>query len=168
MNITDEVTDTMSAVADDRYTPSGRGPVSFDLYLPACERLVNRFSNFKGRAGLAEFWWVTATTTLFSIVETIFNALTDAISAANPFVTTGLLLIEIILSVFLVIASTALLARRLHDVRKSGWNQLWILTFIGIFYVLYLCLKPGDRGSNKWGDPDPLTAQKTISDLRSS
>ena len=36
---------------------------------------------------------------------------------------------------------------------KSGWNLLWVLTIIGIFYVLYLAIIKGTDGSNNYGDP---------------
>ena len=46
-------------------------------------------------------------------------------------------------------------ARRLHDIGKSGWNQLWALTVVGIIPLIIWWAKAGDPGENKYG-PSPL------------
>ena len=54
------------------------------------------------------------------------------------------------------IPSISLTVRRLHDVNKSGWNILWILTFIGAFYVLYLNIIKGNEEDNNYGPPSEI------------
>ena len=54
------------------------------------------------------------------------------------------------------IPSLSLTVRRLHDVNKSGWNMLWILTLIGAFYVLYLNIINGNEENNNYGPPSKI------------
>jgi uncharacterized membrane protein YhaH (DUF805 family) len=45
---------------------------------------------------------------------------------------------------------TAAATRRLHDTGRSGWFQLLNLIPLGSFYVLFLLVKAGDTGSNRF------------------
>jgi uncharacterized membrane protein YhaH (DUF805 family) len=61
--------------------------------------------------------------------------------------------VRAIVSLALLIPSITVAARRMHDINKSGWNQLWPLTIIGIpFYIYWLC-KDGDKEANRFGEP---------------
>ena len=42
---------------------------------------------------------------------------------------------------FTFIPCLALSIRRLHDVGKSGWNILWLLTGIGLIYLVALWIR---------------------------
>jgi uncharacterized membrane protein YhaH (DUF805 family) len=53
------------------------------------------------------------------------------------------------------IAGLSLVARRLHDINRSGWWYLVVFTIIGIFVVLYWLCKKGDEEENQFG-PNPL------------
>ena len=57
-----------------------------------------------------------------------------------------------IFQILCIIPSLSVTIRRLHDVNKSGWNMLWSLTIVGIFYVLYLVIKKGNDGPNNYGE----------------
>ena len=57
-----------------------------------------------------------------------------------------------IYSLISLIPSLSVTIRRLHDVNKSGWNLLWLITIIGIFYILYLEIKRGNDGPNNFGE----------------
>ena len=48
-------------------------------------------------------------------------------------------------------ASLSVTARRLHDRGHSGWNQLWILTIIGVIPILIMLMLPAKEDENKWG-----------------
>jgi uncharacterized membrane protein YhaH (DUF805 family) len=65
------------------------------------------------------------------------------------------LLLIVIFSLFLTIASLALVVRRLHDTNKSGWWYLIIFTIIGVLPLLYWYCKKGDEGENRFGS-NPL------------
>ena len=63
-----------------------------------------------------------------------------------------LLLIGGIYTLISLIPSLSVTIRRLHDVNKSGWNLLWLITIIAIPYVLYLEIKKGNDGPNNYGE----------------
>ena len=51
-----------------------------------------------------------------------------------------------------IIPNIALVTRRLHDVGRSGWWYLIVITVIGIIPFLYWVCKKGDTGPNKYGE----------------
>ena len=55
-----------------------------------------------------------------------------------------------IFSLLTFIPSIAVAARRLHDVNKSGWWQLLMLTIIGIFPLVYWLLKKPVNEGNRF------------------
>ena len=57
--------------------------------------------------------------------------------------------------IFVLIASTALAVRRLHEINKSGWWLLIYLTIVGILLLFYWACSKGDADENVFG-PDPL------------
>ena len=143
-----EVPDTpthasVSSEIDVNYTPSQRGPVRFSTFWPAISCCVWKSFDFRGRASLGEFWWWT---TAYIIVFLTLAAIEGETSSSL----TGLL------SILAFFAGTSVTIRRLHDVRISGWNYLWVFTGFGFFWICYVLLKPGDRGVNQWGIPSRL------------
>ena len=68
----------------------------------------------------------------------------------NP---TSLGVTQIIFNLLILIPSLSVTVRRLHDVNKSGWNMLWSLTIVGVFYVLYLEIIKGSEEDNDYGVP---------------
>ena len=56
-------------------------------------------------------------------------------------------------SLVIIVPSFAVGARRLHDTGKSGWNQLWAITIIGIIPLIIWFCTEGDKEVNKYGDP---------------
>ena len=58
-----------------------------------------------------------------------------------------------IFQILCLIPSLSVTVRRLHDVNKSGWNILWSLTVVGVFYVLYLEIIKGSEEDNDYGVP---------------
>ena len=63
-----------------------------------------------------------------------------------------------IFSFGIYIPTVAVTYRRFHDINKSGWNFLWMLTVIGCIPVLVWLCRKSEPQSNKYG-ADPL-AQK--------
>ena len=57
-----------------------------------------------------------------------------------------------VLFLYLIFASFSCTVRRLHDVGKSGWNILWAITYVGVFYLLYLYVQPSEQKNNQWGE----------------
>lgn len=122
-------------------------------FIEAIKQCFKKYANFKGRAMRREFWFFA----LFVWgINTICFALIALLSSTDSY---GCISI-VSCFCFLFILATALpmLAvgtRRLHDIGKSGWYQLFYLVpYIGCFYLWYLWAKEGE-GDNKYGkDPE--------------
>ena len=111
-----------------------------------------RWKDFNGRSSRSEYWWAT----FFVILTSIFtNILTLFLGLSGSIVALIVLLLIVIFSLFLTIASLALVVRRLHDTNKSGWWYLIIFTIIGVLPLLYWYCKKGDEGENRFGS-NPL------------
>lgn len=107
-------------------------------------------NKFNGRANQSEFWYFM----LFSfIVSTILFYIDVSFLGYNPMNPTSRGVTQIIYGLLALIPSLSLTIRRLHDVNKSGWNMLWSLTIVGIFYVLYLEIIKGSEEDNDYGVP---------------
>ena len=95
----------------------------------------HNYFNFDGRSSRADYiWW--------SIFTLIVNIMLNLI---NPKLT-------LISNVIFLLPGTGLAFRRLHDINKSGWNQLLVFTIIGIIPLFYWTfLKPSDLDDNRYG-----------------
>ncbi|MFZ8893200.1 MAG: DUF805 domain-containing protein [Ilumatobacteraceae bacterium] len=90
------------------------------------------YTNFKGRASRAEYWWWALFTVILSI---LLSSIDDSFGNLGSLVT--------------LLPSIAVAIRRVHDVDRAGW-------FILVpFYNLYLVLRRGDSGENRFGPPPP-------------
>ena len=112
--------------------------------------LIKKYATFNGRAGLSEYWWFILFLTLGNFV---FSGLDNYLGTTAGFMYQGNIEIKTslfngIFSLLTFVPSIAVAARRLHDVNKSGWWQLLMLTIIGIFPLVYWLLKkPVDEGN---------------------
>jgi uncharacterized membrane protein YhaH (DUF805 family) len=69
--------------------------------------------------------------------------------------------ITFVFQVMFIIPNLSLAARRLHDTGRSGWNQLWAITIIGLIPLLYwYCSKSSDEG-NRFGS-NPLLSDNIV------
>ena len=112
--------------------------------------LIKKYATFNGRAGLSEYWWFILFLVLGNLV---FSSLDSFLGTTAGFMYQGNIEIKTslfngIFSLLTFIPTIAVAARRLHDVNKSGWWQLLMLTIIGIFPLIYWLLKkPVDKGN---------------------
>ena len=90
------------------------------------------YTNFKGRASRAEYWWWALFTIILSI---LLSSISDSLGNLGSLVT--------------LLPSIAVAIRRVHDVDRAGW---FILVPI---YNLVLVLRRGDSGENRFGPPPP-------------
>jgi uncharacterized membrane protein YhaH (DUF805 family) len=111
------------------------------------------WNKFNGRANQSEFWYFTL---FYFIVGTIFFFIDVSFLGYNPMDPTSIGVLQSIFGLLVLIPSLSLTVRRLHDVNKSGWNMLWSLTIIGVFYVLYLEIIKGSEEDNDYGSPSNL------------
>tara|TARA_B110000483_G_C17700064_1_gene352944 strand:+ start:124 stop:390 length:267 start_codon:yes stop_codon:yes gene_type:complete len=61
-------------------------------------------------------------------------------------------ILDLVWSLAILVPSFALAARRLHDVGRSGWWQLIVLTIVGIIPLFIWFVSAGDSDTNKYGD----------------
>ena len=103
----------------------------------------SNYVNFNGRAARSEYWFWT----LFAVLVSIVARIVDAIIGAP--------IIGAIVSLGLLLPGLAVGVRRLHDLDRTGWWLLLLLTGIGaIVLLIWDCMK-GTDGPNQYG-PDPL------------
>lgn len=91
----------------------------------------SKYATFSGRASRPEFWWFFLFQLLVSIAASMLGDLVSSL-----------------VSLALLLPALAVGARRLHDIGKSGWWQLIMLTVIGLLVLIYWWAQPGTGGSN--------------------
>ena len=112
--------------------------------------IVAGFSNyfkFSGRASRSEYWWFT----LFITFTGIAAALADDAMTPGHSYPDDVGFIELIWNLIIIIPSTSLSVRRLHDVNRSGWWLLLVLTGVGALVILYWAIKEGNTDANEYG-----------------
>lgn len=119
------------------------------------EAITTKYFQFHGRARRAEYWYFQLFT--FLCLIPIYIIIAIAISFFNEgedmlFIIFPILFLLAVL--FIMIPSLAVTVRRFHDVGQSGWIYLIGIIPFGSFYILYLCLKEGDKETNRFGE-DP-------------
>jgi uncharacterized membrane protein YhaH (DUF805 family) len=107
--------------------------------------VFERYAQFEGRSGRAEFWW-------FALANFIVGALLQILAAAAS----GLIFLYFIYSLALLIPGLAVGIRRLHDTGKSGWFLLIaLIPFVGFIILIVFLATDGDAAANEYGNPDP-------------
>jgi uncharacterized membrane protein YhaH (DUF805 family) len=106
--------------------------------------VLERYAQFTGRSGRAEFWWYVLAGLIIGIG---FNILM-AIASAFVFV-------YLIYALAVLIPGLAVAIRRLHDTDKTGWWLLiGLVPFAGIIVLIVFWATEGMPGPNKYGAPD--------------
>ncbi|MGE8291182.1 MAG: DUF805 domain-containing protein [Sphingobacterium sp.] len=103
----------------------------------------DNYANFNGRARRKEYWMFFLANVLIGVVFGILGRITSVFTFVSG-----------LISLALLIPSIAVAVRRLHDTNKSGWFLLLALIPFVNFYLIYLLIIEGDKGSNEYG-PDP-------------
>ena len=117
-----------------------------------------KWNDFRSRSSRSEYWWATLFITLASfpvglIVGFVIGFLTAGFSETTTDIVLAIVMLPV--QIFIIIASTCLVIRRLHDVDKSGWWYLIIFTIIGMIPLLIWYCSKGTDGDNRFGK-DPL------------
>ena len=109
-------------------------------------KVLKNYVNFDGRARRKEYWMFV----LFNFIAAVILSIIEYAIGIEP-VLTGLY------SLFILLPSLAVTARRLHDTGRSGWWMLISLVpFVGgIILLVFTCLD-SEPSENKYG-PNPKT-----------
>ncbi|MBD0824274.1 DUF805 domain-containing protein [Aestuariibaculum marinum] len=110
----------------------------------------DNYANFDGRARRKEYWMFNLIHMLI-LFGLIAISLAISISSDAP----GFLSLYIIYALATFIPGLAVTVRRLHDLGKSGsYFFIYFIPLVGPFWLLFLLITEGERGSNNYG-PDP-------------
>ena len=115
-------------------------------FIDAAKSGFIKYVDFKGRSSRSEYWYFVLALGLIAILIAfveISTGMIDSIDSQGP--------LSIIFSAITILPSLSVAARRLHDRGHSGWNQLWILTIIGMIPILIMLMLPAKEDENKWG-----------------
>ena len=125
-------------------------------FFEAVKYCLNNYANFTGRASRSEYWYFVLFNFLINFLITIGSYI--FINYKFEF-----FILQIFIYFILFFPSTAVVARRLHDVNKSGWWQLIVLTVIGFIPMIYWLTKESDSGKNTYGiNPQSLSSINKI------
>ena len=94
---------------------------------------LSKYATFAGRASRPEFWWFF----LFQILISLAASMLGDVVAG-------------LVSLGLLLPALAVGTRRLHDIGKSGWWQLIMLTVIGLLVLIYWWVQPTVEGGNEY------------------
>ena len=116
---------------------------------------IKKYATFSGRARRKEYWLFF----LFYWVGYVILAIID--SATGTMTPSAFGLLSGIFSLVFLIPWWAVIARRLHDIDKSGgWFFIVLIPLIGtIVLLVFMCLD-GTSDDNRFG-PDPKGREKT-------
>ena len=102
-----------------------------------------KYVDFTGRAARSEFWFWTLFAVLASIVGGAIDYVLFPDLIASP--------VQSIIGLVLFLPGIAVSIRRLHDIDRTGWWFLLVLTGIGlIVLIVWNCMRgtPGPIGRN--------------------
>ncbi|MDR1310436.1 MAG: DUF805 domain-containing protein [Burkholderiaceae bacterium] len=110
--------------------------------------VLKKYAHFTGRACRSEYWW-------FSLFYVLCVMVLLAGSAGGSKAMSALFALFYLA---LLLPSLSVLARRLHDVNRSGWWMLLpLIPVVGsIILLVWLCSR-GSTGANRFGE-DPLAS----------
>ncbi|AVO40621.1 DUF805 domain-containing protein [Simplicispira suum] len=104
-------------------------------FMQAIQSCLTQYATFTGRAPRSEFWWFF----LFQILVVIVSSLLGE-------------MVYSVVVLLLLLPALAVGTRRLHDVGRSGWWQLLMLTGIGYLVLLFWWVQPSAAQANSFGE----------------
>tara|TARA_B100000959_G_C14698124_1_gene507631 strand:- start:251 stop:622 length:372 start_codon:yes stop_codon:yes gene_type:complete len=113
----------------------------------AIKTCFSKYAVFSGRASRSEFWWFC----LFGFIGGIVTVVVDVMILGYTVEDNGP--VNIIFTIITFLPYLSVGARRLHDIDKSGWWQLIVLTVIGIILLIIWWATVGKNKKNVHGSP---------------
>ena len=114
----------------------------------------DNYANFSGRAPRVEYWMFVLINMVIGVILTIVEQTAGLTSEPDAFTGQTQGYLTPIYSLIVLIPSLAVTVRRLHDVGKSGWSILLVLTCIGVIPLFIWYISAGTDGDNQYG-PSP-------------
>ena len=105
-------------------------------FVQAIKSCLGQYATFPGRAKRSEFWWFFLFQVLVMVAASMLGDVINGIA-----------------SLALLLPALAVGARRLHDIGRTGWWQLLLLSGIGFLVLLYWWVQPGEGAGNIYGEP---------------
>jgi uncharacterized membrane protein YhaH (DUF805 family) len=125
-------------------------------FTQAISSVLGKYATFSGRAPRSEYWWFVVFQILVNIATGVLDtALFGALSLLTVGEIDAFTPLTTLATLALLIPSIAVSVRRFHDMDRSGWWLLLVLTGIGAIVVFFWFMVRGTRGPNRFG-PDPL------------
>ena len=112
-----------------------------------------KYGSINGRATRSEYWYWA----LFVFLVSIFTLVID-VNLLGSSINDEFTPLNSIWTLAVFIPGITVTVRRLHDVNRSGWWILIILTVIGIIPYIYWLVKGSDATENSFG-PSSLSYQ---------
>lgn len=107
--------------------------------------VLERYAQFEGRAGRAEYWWFVLADFILMFVLSVLA------QAASVFY-----IVYFLAALALFVPSLAVAIRRLHDTGRSGWFLLvGLIPLVGWIIVIVLLVGESTPGSNEYGVTAP-------------
>jgi len=110
---------------------------------------INKYFVFKGFATRSEFWWFQIFISILISTGITLDGNWDNYNGNIPPTETIPGNWEAFFTLIIVIPAIAVSCRRLHDLGKSGWWQLIVLTIIGIIPLIYWYCQEGTKEFQK-------------------
>ena len=109
-------------------------------------KCMRKYVDFSGRARRKEYWY-------FYLFQIIVGFGLGIIAAILDLSDDGLNGIMALMYLVFLLPNLSVLARRLHDVNRSGWWMLISLTIIGLIPLFIWLVSETKQESNQWGQP---------------
>ena len=103
-------------------------------FFQAIKSCLSQYATFSGRASRSEFWWFF----LFQVLAIIVTSMLGE-------------MVYSVVVLALLLPALAVGTRRLHDVGRSGWWQMLMLTGIGYLVLLFWWVQPSGLQPNEYG-----------------
>ncbi len=123
--------------------PSGANrfgmPVQSVSFSQAFVRCMASYVKFIGRATRSEYWWFYLATFVIGFVISFLVSFVSTAShvAAPP--------IGLVVTLIFLLPTLAAGARRLHDINRSAWWLLLLLTGLGVISLIVLFIWPTQK-----------------------
>lgn len=122
----------------------------------------SRYTEFPGRSIRSEFWYFTLFVFVGQIICSILDGAISGGAMSDTLTGGGIGLVEGVFVLGTIIPSLAVSVRRLHDIDRTGWWILIVLTIIGILLLLYWYCQPGSEDKNRFG---PASGSNNIASI---